>query len=243
MYNNDIKSFEIKIMKDNIPYFFKYKVKRRRTKFVSRKNKKMKNLDINTNINSENTNCFNEDSNESTLYNSNCSKNNNKKDISINQDNNESYMQNNSFFKCKNKNCTFEVDRNDSCCSLCVNYVRNCVKCNNEIADEISIIDICDNCDNTYIIEYNVDENESEIDELETSSAETGCEDTFDKNVKVVKTKNIQNNISNLNYSRDIFKKEIINNYENLFEHLLVYVIFVDKIYSILKKIILKKVL
>ena len=32
VYNNDIKSFEIKIMKDNIPYFFKYKVKRRRNK-------------------------------------------------------------------------------------------------------------------------------------------------------------------------------------------------------------------
>lgn len=60
-------------------------------------------------------------------------------------------------FKCKNKNCIFEVDKKDSYCRLCVNYVRNCVKCNNEFADEITIIDICDNCDNTDIIEYNID--------------------------------------------------------------------------------------
>lgn len=232
VYNNDIKSFEIKFMKDNIPYFFKYKVKRRRNDSVSRKNKKVKNLDINTNINSENTNCFNEHSNESTLYNSNCSKNNSKK----NQDNNELYMENNNFFKCKNKNCIFEVDRKDSYCRLCVNYVRNCVKCNNEFADEITIIDICDNCDNTDIIEYNIDGNESEIDELETSSDETGCEDISDKKVKKVKTNNIQNNINNLNYSRDILKKEIINNYEKLFEHLLVYVKLVGKINNILKR-------
>ena len=44
VYNNDIKPFEIKFIKDNSPYFFKYKVKRRRNKSVSRKNKKNKNF-------------------------------------------------------------------------------------------------------------------------------------------------------------------------------------------------------
>ena len=40
VYNNDIKSFEIKIMKDNIPYFFKYKFKEEEISLYQEKIKK-----------------------------------------------------------------------------------------------------------------------------------------------------------------------------------------------------------
>ncbi|EIE83013.1 hypothetical protein RO3G_07718 [Rhizopus delemar RA 99-880] len=52
---------------------------------------------------------------------------------------------------------------------------------------------IKNNCSkNNNIIEYNIDGNESEIDELETSSDETGCEDISDKKHLLVYVKLVE---------------------------------------------------
>ena len=42
VYNDNTKSFEINLIKDNNIHFFKYKVKRRRTRSISKTSKKMK---------------------------------------------------------------------------------------------------------------------------------------------------------------------------------------------------------
>jgi hypothetical protein len=186
----------------------KYKVKRRRNKSVSRKNKKSKKLEINTNIDSENTNRFNELSDENASCNSNCSKNNDERNYNINQGKNESHMENNvniekdngengNFFKCKNKNCTFEIDKKDTYCNICVNYVRNCVKCDKEFASEITILDICDNCDYT-----------------DNESTNFASNDNISKN-------NVTNYIDSTNTNinrKDIIKEDIVNEISKLLE-------------------------
>ena len=67
VYNNDIKSSGIKFNKDDVPYFFEYKIKRRRNKCVLKNNNKLK-ITNNTNNtdNIDNSDNFNELTEEET---------------------------------------------------------------------------------------------------------------------------------------------------------------------------------
>jgi hypothetical protein len=53
VYNNNIKSFEINFIKNENPYYIKYKIKRRRNQSTPKLNKKAKKVNINDNINAD----------------------------------------------------------------------------------------------------------------------------------------------------------------------------------------------
>lgn len=102
IFNSNTKSFEIKILKDENINFFKYKVKRRRSKSEINKNKKLKNYE-------ESDNDPSKSKDDSSMNNSNKSKDNieNKEDMNINnsknnKDNND-IDSNNTKYNIKNK--------------------------------------------------------------------------------------------------------------------------------------------
>jgi hypothetical protein len=85
IYNNDIKSFEIELIKNDCPYFFKYKIKRRRNKSTTKKSKKLKQVHDDSNINEENEYNDKNISKSNITSNENVSLNNNTEESNISQ--------------------------------------------------------------------------------------------------------------------------------------------------------------